>query len=127
MVFSDYPASVVEFVADPRTGVIADYPMGLPNVGQIRAVCEATLRRQETLTRFAKMPKYRPYVPPPPSKPKPNLFVPEFSGKYQQMTDFHHKSGGEMSFYKKDHAYLNGDTANGIMVPHHWFDTGSSD
>jgi hypothetical protein len=43
--------------------VITEFPMGLPNVGQIREFCDSIARRMEVLVR----PKAvaAPYVPPP--------------------------------------------------------------
>ena len=62
-VLSDYSRQVVDYVADPRTGVSAEYPMGLPNEGQIRDLCDATTRRMEVLARPRAL--AAPYVPPP--------------------------------------------------------------
>ena len=45
LVLGGYPRAVVDFVADPRTGVITEYPMGLPNIGQIQKFCDNELRR----------------------------------------------------------------------------------
>lgn len=71
LVLGDYPTSIVDFIADPRTGVITKYPMGLPNVGQIKQFCDDTLRQQERLEHYAKLPKAPPRVilPPPVREP----------------------------------------------------------
>ena len=63
LVLGEYPRAVVEYVADPRTGVITEFPMGLPNIGQIQGFCDRTIKRFETMAK----PRARavPYVPPP--------------------------------------------------------------
>ena len=62
-VLGDYPAAIVDYVADPRTGVLSEFPMGLPNVGQIRQLCDTVARRMEVLARPRAL--AAPYVPPP--------------------------------------------------------------
>jgi hypothetical protein len=62
-VLSDYSRQVVDFVADPRTGVTTEFPMGLPNVGQIRDFCDVIVRRMDVLSK--PKPIAAPYVPPP--------------------------------------------------------------
>ena len=52
IVLGDYSAKVVEYATDPRTGVITRYPMGLPNVGQIKEFCDGVVTRQERLERY---------------------------------------------------------------------------
>ena len=43
MIFQDYPRDIVEYVTDPRTGVINKFPMGLPQVPQIRECLEQAI------------------------------------------------------------------------------------
>lgn len=76
LVFGDYPASVVDFVADPRTGVITEYKMGMPNVGQIKEFCDSILARQKKLEQYAAAPRYeRPaYRAPDPMRPGTSYF-----------------------------------------------------
>jgi len=62
-ILGDYSRAVVDYAADPRTGVINDFPMGLPNVGQIRGFLDATARRTEVLAQPAR--RAIPFVPPP--------------------------------------------------------------
>lgn len=57
LVLGDYPASIVDLAADPRTGIITAFPMGLPNVGQIRQFLEDKLSHREKLARLAALPK----------------------------------------------------------------------
>lgn len=47
LVLGDYPAHIVDFACDPRTGIITEYKMGLPNVGQIRDFLETVNERYE--------------------------------------------------------------------------------
>jgi hypothetical protein len=63
IILGDYPAEVVDYVADPRTGVITEFPMGLPNVGQIQSFCDRTVKRFETMAKPRAIAV--PYVPPP--------------------------------------------------------------
>ena len=67
-ILGDYPAIVVDYIADPRTGVLSEFPMGLPNVGQIRELCETITRRMETIAKPIAV--AAPYVPPPMAKGK---------------------------------------------------------
>ena len=62
-VLSDYSRQVVDYVADPRTGVSTEFPMGLPNVGQIRDFCDVIVRRMDVLSK--PKPVAAQYVPPP--------------------------------------------------------------
>ena len=63
LILGEYPYAVVDYVADPRTGVITEFPMGLPNVGQIRQFCDVVYDRQERLAAPKRV--AMPYVPPP--------------------------------------------------------------
>ena len=62
-ILADYPKSIVDYAADPRTGVNTEFPMGLPNVGQIRQFLDATTRRMELLAQPVR--KAVPFTPPP--------------------------------------------------------------
>ena len=63
LILGEYPYAVVDYVADPRTGVITEFPMGLPNVGQIRKFCDVVYDRQERLAAPRRV--AIPFVPPP--------------------------------------------------------------
>jgi len=65
VVLADYPAAIVEYAADPRTGVVSKFPMGLPNVGQIKEFCDGVLSRQERIARYASLGPAKRYEPPP--------------------------------------------------------------
>ena len=62
-ILGGYPKAVVDYVADPRTGAVAEFPRGLPNVGQIQEFCDVILRRLEILSQPKAIAK--PFVPPP--------------------------------------------------------------
>ena len=62
-ILSDYSRQVVDYVADPRTGVSTEFPRGLPNVGQIRDFCDVIVRRMDVLSK--PKPVAVQYVPPP--------------------------------------------------------------
>ena len=64
-VLSEFPRQVVDYVADPRTGVITDYPMGLPNVGQIRSLCVEAEKRMDRLAAPQEKLVVKRFVPPP--------------------------------------------------------------
>lgn len=88
IVLQDYPADIVRLAGDPRTGVITAFPMGLPNVGQIREFLEDKLSHQEKLKRLGSLPKPEfNRLPPPPSGPGDlaNVFVSADSKLYQVM------------------------------------------
>ena len=63
LVLTEFPKSVVDYVADARTGVSTVYRMGLPQVGQIEEFCEQIEERQRRLQRPAE--PIRHYVSPP--------------------------------------------------------------
>jgi hypothetical protein len=65
IVFGDYPASIVQYAADPRTGVVSKFPMGLPNVGQIKEFCDGIQARQERIAHYARLGPAKPYEPTP--------------------------------------------------------------
>jgi hypothetical protein len=65
VVLADYPAAIVEYAADPRTGVVSKFPMGLPNVGQIKEFCDGILARQERVAHYASLGPLKRYKPPP--------------------------------------------------------------
>jgi hypothetical protein len=115
-VLTDYPADIVNLAADPRTGVVASFPMGLPNVGQIRQFLEDKLSHREKLQRLAELPKQEfKRFPPTPAGPGDlaNVFVPETVRQYAQMVE-RAKTGDPREF-----RYATG----GIMVGLSWFDT----
>jgi hypothetical protein len=60
---TEYSIRVVQFVVDPRTGIITEFPNGLPNVGQIEKFCDHVEERQERQRRLAQLPRYQPSQP----------------------------------------------------------------
>jgi hypothetical protein len=65
VVLADYPAAIVEYAADPRMGVVSKFPMGLPNVGQIKEFCDGIQARQERIAHYARLGPAKPYEAPP--------------------------------------------------------------
>lgn len=63
LVLSDFSVELVEYAADPRTGIVKEFPMGLPNVGQVREFLEYTQQRKDRIERYAAMPKALPRAP----------------------------------------------------------------
>jgi hypothetical protein len=59
LVLADYPAAVVRYAADPRTGIAKAFPNGLPNVGQIREFCDGVQSRHARLEHYAALPRQR--------------------------------------------------------------------
>jgi hypothetical protein len=64
-VLSEYDSQVVDYVADPRTGVITEFPMGLPNVGQIKELCDKVRHKMHEAAKPITRAIAKPYVPPP--------------------------------------------------------------
>jgi hypothetical protein len=64
-ILSEYDSQVVDYVADPRTGVVTEFPMGLPNVGQIREFCDKIRHRMHEAAKPITRAIAKPYVPPP--------------------------------------------------------------
>ncbi len=100
LVLSDFPKSIVEYVADPRTGIITSYPMGLPQVGQIKAFCEATAARQYRLEQYSEQPKFQRYVAPP-IKREPGTSYVEMFEKYGRPIGRFEESGDQWNRGRK--------------------------
>jgi hypothetical protein len=111
-VLADYPREIVEFAADPRTGVITKFPMGLPNVGQISGFLADLLTQKARLERYAALPKLQPYRPEP-VKLGPNLFVPASVRRYDEMAARAHAEPDKARF---------DDERNGVHVPLSWWE-----
>lgn len=122
-VFGDYPASIVEYAADPRTGVIKKFPMGLPNVGQISVFLDEIQARQDRIARYANLPKSEPYVREF-QRAEPNLFVPNTAARYQEMLTKREADTENRSCFVNGHVCFDSAKRDGIMVPHSWWDEG---
>jgi hypothetical protein len=112
----DYPKKLVEYAADPRTGVISKFPMGLPNIGQIKTYLDETQSNQVRLERYSTLPVFKPFKPAPIVR-RPNLFVPDDNRRYDEMLrrrDFDRENRSEFGQH-------NGK--NGIWVPLSWWET----
>jgi hypothetical protein len=89
-VLMDYPADIVRLAADPRTGVVSAFPMGMPNVGQIRQFLEDKLSHRDKLQRLAEMPKPEfTRLPKPSAGPGDlaNVFVPVGTPMYDRFVE----------------------------------------
>jgi hypothetical protein len=118
-VLSDYPVAIVEYAADPRTGVIKAFPMGLPSVGQVGQFLDEMQARQERINRYAALPKAPRYVGPK-LKAEPNLFVPDTAHRYGAMVKRADKEP-ERARYGSN-VCADGVNRNGIFVPLNWYE-----
>lgn len=86
VIFDEYPAAVIDYACDPRTGVINKFQMGLPQVPQIRQFLEDAMAHVAHTQHLARLPKYRRRDPLPLPKVQ-NLFVPENVAGYALMVE----------------------------------------
>jgi hypothetical protein len=90
IVLGDYPTEIVNYAADPRTGVITRFPMGLPNVGQIKVYLDETQAWKDRLKHYGQLPKAEfARLPKPPAGPGAwaNVFVPADALPYARMVE----------------------------------------
>lgn len=116
-VLMDYPADIVRLAADPRTGVVVSFPMGLPNVGQIRAFLEDKLSHREKLQRLASLPKpdftHRLPRRAPGAGDWANVFVAADHPKYTGFVE--RAKTGDLREFRYEHG------RDGIFVSLNWF------
>lgn len=124
-VLSDYPAAIVEYAADPRTGVIKAFPMGLPSVGQVGQFLDEMQARQERINRYASLPKQRRVVRDRPAMAEPNLFVPDTAHRYAAMLKMHEKDHDGRS-RKGSKTCADGILRHGLFVPVNWYEDGTA-
>lgn len=65
LVLSEYSMDVIEYAADPRTGIARIYPMGIPQVGQIANYMEDLAIRRDRMAKHDPQLKPVKFVPPP--------------------------------------------------------------
>lgn len=91
LVLGDYPRQIIDLAADPRTGVITAFPMGVPNLGQIGEFLAGKLAYQEKMERLAALPKVERtrYLPRPEPQPGDlaNVFLPITHPLYSRMVE----------------------------------------
>lgn len=126
MVLGDYPADLVRTAVDPRTGVAAKFPMGLPQVGQVKQFLDDLLGHREKLSRYAALPKFH-RVDPSPINREPNLFVPVGFHRYDEMAARAEKEPRRCRF-ERGHVCQNEIMRDGLWVPFDWWheDSGPS-
>lgn len=120
LVLGDFPSTVVDYAADPRTGIITKFPMGLPNVGQIKQFLDDTLAKQERLNHYATLPKPKSIRHDKPPISEPNLFVPDTSNRYQAMVK-RADAEPERARYGTQRC-SDGVTRSGVFVPLDWWE-----
>jgi hypothetical protein len=116
-VLMDYPADIARYAADPRTGVVSAFPMGLPNVGQIRQFLEDQQARKDRLQHYSSLPKVeRRQIPR--AQPGPgafaNVFVPAGTPIYPRFVE------RAKTADNREYRYEQGK--DGIFVALGWFD-----
>lgn len=121
VVLSDYPAAIVEYAADPRTGVISKFPMGLPNVGQIKQYLDELHAKRERLQRLEALPKPERYRPLPLKKYEPNLFVPSGARGYERVAA-RAVDDPDRARFDNAHVCTDGVTRAGVWVPLGWWE-----
>jgi hypothetical protein len=119
LVLGDYPADIVRIAVDPRTGVIERFPMGLPNVGQIKQYLDDLLAKRDRLQHYASLPKAKPFKRAL-EKAEPNLFVPNDHRRYESMAKKAEKEPERARF--ENHLCADGVMRAGVWVPLDWFE-----
>lgn len=119
LVLGDYPADIVKIAVDPRTGVIERFPMGLPNVGQIKQYLDDLLAKRDRLRHYAALPKPQPFRRTL-EKAEPNLFVPNEHRRYEVMAAKAQKEPERARF--ENHLCSDGQVRAGVWVPLDWFE-----
>jgi hypothetical protein len=115
-VLGSYPASVVRFVCDPRTGVPAEFPKGLPNVGQIKEFCDYTEQRQHTMAKPLLQKREREYVRPVAPGRRANLFIGNDCAPYAEACKY--AETADPADWR--HGPNNDGTRHGIWVNANW-------
>jgi hypothetical protein len=119
----DYPAEIVRLAGDPRTGIVEAFPMGLPNIGQIKQFLDDKLAHREKLQRLAELPKFEPQrrLPRPPAPPGAfaNVFVPIGTPMYARFVERAKTADCREYRYEKGR--------DGIFVSLAWFDQPSQE
>lgn len=120
LILADYPAEVVRVAVDPRTGVITEFPMGLPNVGQIKQFLDVLQERRDRLQRYEALPKFERRIASGPVR-IPNLFVPIDSRHYERIAAKAEKEPELVRFEQKQLCH-DGKNRVGYWVPLGWLE-----
>jgi hypothetical protein len=119
LVLGDYPANIVKIAVDPRTGVIERFPMGLPNVGQIKQYLDDLLAKRDRLQHYASLPKARQFKRALETA-EPNLFVPNDHRRYDAMAKKAEEEPERARF--DNHLCSDGVVRAGVWVSLDWFE-----
>lgn len=116
IVLGDYPAEIVNYASDPRTGVISEFPMGLPSVGQIKQFLDGVQTRKDRLKHYDNLPPAVPRLPRPPAGhgALANVFVPPDAPQYERMVEM--AKTGDPRAWRRD------ATRPGIWVALGWLE-----
>lgn len=121
LIFDEYPPEIVEYAADPRTGVINKFPMGLPQVPQIREYLEALMNERAARERYASLPRYKENRDALPLPERANIFVADIIPGYDQMYERHIATEGKYSWPESRICRFDELRHQGLWVPHHWW------
>lgn len=117
VVLGDYPADIARIAADPRTGVAAAFPNGLPQVGQIKEFLDGLHKRKLYLEHLASLPKPD-FNDPPRPKAGPgdwaNVLVHSDAPQYPHMVERARQPGADPREFRF--------VRQGIWVGARWFE-----
>lgn len=114
--FALYSKSVVDFVTDPRTGIPSESKF-LPNVAEVRTVCNTQAKREADLAKPRVDLSRGPYYPP---HKVQNLFVPEGFPRYDKMLERSKSESGVFRF-EREQLCQDGQRRPGIWIPLSWW------
>jgi hypothetical protein len=121
LIFQEYEREVIEYASDPRTGVITKFPMGLPQVPQIREFLEQTVRDRAHRARYATLPRYQQNRDALPKPELPVLFVADFVNGYEKMWQKHNDTQGKFSRAETRLCAFDQQRHAGLWVPTDWW------
>lgn len=121
LIFQEYDREIIEYASDPRTGVITKFPMGLPQVAQIREFMEQALNDRAHRQRYSAQPRYQQNRDPLPKPDRSQLFVADIINGYERMYDKHKQTAGKYSRPDNRMCLFDGMRHAGLWVPVDWW------
>lgn len=118
-ILSDFPQAVIDYVADPRTGVAGEIKW-VPNAAEVKEACTRAAARMAELAK-PKTFTFRRYTPLPPGKVI-NLFVPSDVRGYDRMIERAKTEPEENYHFERAHICADGHRRDGIWVPLSWWE-----